>query len=65
MEPINGYILHVECNCGFLKYGTVRDDPSCVSETANGELNEWVTKHLIRCRRPATYLAYMTPIELP
>jgi hypothetical protein len=60
-EPVMQYTLHIECSCGFLKYGTVKDDPSCVRDTAASELRDMVYKHLNNCRNPGTHLAYITP----
>jgi hypothetical protein len=61
-QPTMEYMLHIECSCGFLKYGNVKDDPSCVLESATGELRNLVNKHLDECRKPGTYLAYITPL---
>jgi hypothetical protein len=56
------YMLHIECSCGFLEYGNVKDDPSCVRDTATNELRNLTQKHLNMCRQPGTYLSYLRPL---
>ena len=57
-------IIHFECNCGYKRFGTVRDDPSCVMETANGLLLTRIKEHINNGRTWCwTYDAYLDPLN--
>jgi hypothetical protein len=52
-------IYNLKCNCGYTHWGLIRDDPSCVIETANEYLkyllNEHIKQSKIRESNPGCY----------
>lgn len=57
-------IISFKCNCGFKRFGTVRDDPSCVIDTANSVLLQQIKEHLNKGIEWCwTYDAYIDPMN--
>ena len=63
MENDNQQVIYnLKCNCGYTHFGLVRDDPSCVIDTANGYLNHLIKKHLEQSIPGCySYEAYVSP----
>jgi len=45
MTHSNQVMITFKCNCGYRRWGTVMDDPSCVIDTAQSVLQERIARH--------------------
>ena len=65
MNPTMEYWINYECSCGFERYGAIMDDPSCVKDTAKGELSKWrIDHHTTGKCRDAEFCATLRPVQV-